>query len=226
MLLDVEGKTVCGICQSGRTFHDDCTFVAIRWGVEGRYDIEYYPPFAVRLLQGCYLCGAANSSHAEHLVPRARYGSDLWSNVGGACARCNAHKGDRVTELSPEQVHRFEEHQRLLRAAFGRVNDLLVAEALATRVRRKAYPSGDAFGDQDRALLDMRVLMWETGLSWEQMNRWLRGGLDLMLRRGWLKPEPTWPVDEAVPEHVTLAMEEEQVDSRHRFIPRPPHTPR
>ena len=34
----------------------------------------------------------------DHIVPRVQGGSDAWTNVVSACARCNHHKGGRTPE--------------------------------------------------------------------------------------------------------------------------------
>ena len=151
----------------------------------------------------CYLCGVAPSEHAEHVQPLARGGRDEWDNVGGACATCNAVKGDRVLTLTLDQSTRLAAQQTAFRAAYDRVTPGLVVEALATRARRKAAPTGDAEGDQDDALFRMRLLLFDgTGVSPDDGGSWLEAAVNLMQSRGWLKPVPGWPVPEAVADHL------------------------
>lgn len=49
----------------------------------------------------CYLCGAdvpADAFHVEHVVPLARGGDDVWSNLNIAHPTCNLRKGARTLE--------------------------------------------------------------------------------------------------------------------------------
>lgn len=40
----------------------------------------------------CHWCGAP-ASHADHLIPRARGGTDDPDNLAASCARCNLSRG-------------------------------------------------------------------------------------------------------------------------------------
>lgn len=200
-------STACGVCLTGLTIHDDCTHLALRWAVEGRYDIEYVATVVRRLAPNCYLCADAPSEHAEHVIAHTRAGTDLWTNIGGACARCNTSKGNRDHILSDEQQSRLDVHQRAFRDAFDRVKPALIIDALATRSKRKAFPTSDPYADQDHTLLDMALLFDCSGASIEQMTEWMISAIDLMQHRGWLASEASWPVGEAVADHVEWALD-------------------
>ncbi len=43
----------------------------------------------------CAYCGA-RADTIDHVRPRSRGGQHVWTNVVGACARCNHRKGDRL----------------------------------------------------------------------------------------------------------------------------------
>jgi 5-methylcytosine-specific restriction endonuclease McrA len=42
----------------------------------------------------CQYCGTRRDLTIDHVVPRAKGGSDSWFNLVTACKRCNAKKGD------------------------------------------------------------------------------------------------------------------------------------
>jgi hypothetical protein len=48
----------------------------------------------VLLADPCAYCGEP-SEHVDHIEPGAHGGVDDWTNLTGACARCNRVKGDR-----------------------------------------------------------------------------------------------------------------------------------
>ncbi len=70
-----------------------------------------YPPLSERndLLfrrdrHVCAYCGerfTRDRLTRDHIVPRSRYGQDLWTNVVAACRSCNHRKGART----PEEAH-------------------------------------------------------------------------------------------------------------------------
>ena len=56
----------------------------------------------------CAYCGTTKGSFVvDHVVPQSRGGTDAWSNVVLACARCNARKADRT----PEEAGMVIRHQ-------------------------------------------------------------------------------------------------------------------
>lgn len=46
----------------------------------------------------CVYCGAASDLTLDHVLPRARGGTDSWENLVTACNRCNSQKGNRTPE--------------------------------------------------------------------------------------------------------------------------------
>src|SRR6266704_884640 len=51
----------------------------------------------------CQYCGRPHSSHDltfDHVVPRSRGGTTVWTNVVTACAGCNLLKGNRLPQQS------------------------------------------------------------------------------------------------------------------------------
>ena len=175
--------------------------------VEGHYEIEYIATVVPRLAPVCYLCGEAHTKHAEHVIAHTRQGTDLWSNIGGACARCNTSKGNRDHRLTDDEQSRLDAHQQAFRNAFDRISPVLVTEGLATRARRRAFPSGDPFADQDRTLLNMALLFDSTGATVTQMTAWMISAVEHMQKSGWLEPDPSWPIEEAVADHVEWALD-------------------
>ena len=49
----------------------------------------------------CRYCGWAPSTQADHIVPRARGGSDDRSNIAGSCKRCHESKSGREGSSQP-----------------------------------------------------------------------------------------------------------------------------
>lgn len=123
----------CPVCARGRTFHEDCLFAAILWVSSERYETDMEPTVVRRLAKICYLCGTARSTDAEHVHPKSRGGSDLWTNMAGACVDCNLAKRAKVDSLNEEQRIRAAEHQTLFRAAFARCTVDMVVEGVKYR---------------------------------------------------------------------------------------------
>ncbi|MEV1320022.1 HNH endonuclease [Micromonospora arborensis] len=73
-----------------------------------------------RLAPTCYLCGSAKSTDAEHVHPKARGGSNLWTNMAGACGDCNLDKRAKVGDFSDGQLMRAAEQQVVFRTAHSR----------------------------------------------------------------------------------------------------------
>lgn len=77
----------------------------------------------------CQYCGEPFASHEltfDHLIPRARGGKTVWTNIVSACLKCNALKADRpanhsgrrgvVGSLRPLKEPRRPSNAELLRA--------------------------------------------------------------------------------------------------------------
>ena len=47
----------------------------------------------------CYYCSADNASHVDHVIPKAKGGSDDMDNLVAACASCNQRKGSKSQAL-------------------------------------------------------------------------------------------------------------------------------
>ena len=59
-----------------------------------------------------------------------RGGSNLWSNIAGACGLCNFTKRAKVDSLTTEQLRRAAEHQAAYLASFERCTDEVVTAGL------------------------------------------------------------------------------------------------
>lgn len=46
----------------------------------------------------CQYCGTRKDLTIDHVMPRAKGGSDTWTNLVTACKKCNAKKGDYTPE--------------------------------------------------------------------------------------------------------------------------------
>jgi 5-methylcytosine-specific restriction endonuclease McrA len=46
----------------------------------------------------CQYCGTRKELTIDHVMPRARGGTDTWTNLVAACKKCNAKKGDYTPE--------------------------------------------------------------------------------------------------------------------------------
>jgi 5-methylcytosine-specific restriction endonuclease McrA len=44
----------------------------------------------------CVKCGAENSNHVDHIVPKAKGGQDVLENLQLLCAKCNTSKGSKT----------------------------------------------------------------------------------------------------------------------------------
>ena len=82
------------------------SIVAISGEVPGRTRPRVAPPLTNRALfqrdrNICLYCGQqfpASALTRDHVVPRARGGTDVWENVATACEPCNLRKGARTPE--------------------------------------------------------------------------------------------------------------------------------
>jgi hypothetical protein len=119
-------KNTCQLCGTRTRFIavcSGCQWVAEMWlGEHGLDDPEaVFESIPVRRLnRTCYLCGEARSEHADHVVPKSKGGSDHWSNIGAACAKCNISKYD-TEGITPEQQERLEAQHRAMREAYDRL---------------------------------------------------------------------------------------------------------
>src|SRR5690606_31121244 len=46
----------------------------------------------------CQYCGTRRALTIDHVFPKGRRGLDTWTNLGTACKKCNAKKGDYTPE--------------------------------------------------------------------------------------------------------------------------------
>lgn len=131
----------CPVCDRPRSFHWVCLRSALVWTAYGQFDAPADPDAVRHMARQCYLCGQAKTEHAEHLVARSAGGRETWSNVGGACARCNITKGVRSVRLTAEQQQRWDQQQARFRAAWRRVNPEAVSAELARlfMIRRESF---------------------------------------------------------------------------------------
>jgi len=55
----------------------------------------------------CQYCGSREDLTFDHVVPRSRGGTTIWTNVVAACSSCNLRKGDRLpseAKMWPERA--------------------------------------------------------------------------------------------------------------------------
>jgi len=75
----------------------------------------------------CQYCGRGDVPlTVDHIIPKARGGTDSWENLVCACVRCNNKKGDRTPADSHMQLHRKPfrpNHVMFLRNFSGRVDE-------------------------------------------------------------------------------------------------------
>lgn len=133
-------------------FHEECAEQAYAWTHFGFEEWAcLYPAGLSGLAPTCYLCGEAPTYVVEHVLPRSRGGADEWSNVGGACNRCNLRKSNRILDFTAEQKERFAVQQASFRRAYERAlktpDALLVADATAGSWL-------DGFDDSDPEMTD------------------------------------------------------------------------
>jgi len=75
----------------------------------------------------CQYCGRSDIPlTVDHVIPRARGGTDIWENLVSACVRCNNKKGDRT----PGEAHMpllrkpiRPNHVMFIRDFVGKVDD-------------------------------------------------------------------------------------------------------
>jgi 5-methylcytosine-specific restriction endonuclease McrA len=48
----------------------------------------------------CQYCGTRKDLTIDHVIPRARNGTDTWTNLVTACKKCNAKKGNDTPEAA------------------------------------------------------------------------------------------------------------------------------
>ena len=129
----------------------------------GHSEAKYDRNVVVRRADVCYLCGIAPPDEADHIFPRSRGGSAHWSNIGAACWRCNLSKGDRVIELSEEQVGRLRVQHEAIRAIDGRLTDAVWWQWVGCSLEHYLYD--DWVGDidwiaQEREMVEEDVQEW------------------------------------------------------------------
>jgi 5-methylcytosine-specific restriction endonuclease McrA len=95
----------CQTCGAGvasrwhRYCSDKCQRAAAKARARSRIEANPDLHFAAIVRRDpCSYCGGEGGA-ADHIEPWARGGQDAWENYGGACNRCNAHKGARWTIL-------------------------------------------------------------------------------------------------------------------------------
>jgi hypothetical protein len=76
----------------------------------------------------CYLCGEApdpktNPWNIEHVYPRSHGGSDLLTNLGLACRKCNSSKGARMITLTVEQESRLSAQQSAFARRYAKLKE-------------------------------------------------------------------------------------------------------
>ena len=75
----------------------------------------------------CQYCGKTDESlTVDHVVPKARGGTDSWENLVCACVSCNNKKGDRTPVEAHIQLHRKPirpNHVMFIRHFVGSVDD-------------------------------------------------------------------------------------------------------
>lgn len=75
----------------------------------------------------CQYCGRKDVSlTVDHIIPKARGGTDSWENLVCACVRCNNFKGDRTPSDSRLQLERKPfrpNHVMFLRDFTGTVDE-------------------------------------------------------------------------------------------------------
>lgn len=199
----------CPVCRAGAAIHDDCTMAAIAWVHEGRFGTRPFPRIVRVLAPCCYLCGAADTEHVEHIRPRADGGIDSWENVAGACRHCNLVKGGRRLALTDDQSARLAVQHAAFRAAWQRVTPDVAIEALAIRALSPS-PHKNPRIAQGRALRVMCELLFGAGVPIDQGASWLERALTLTHERGWLAQAPDWPVEQAVAEYIERWCEEQR----------------
>ena len=82
------------------------SIIAVSGAVPGAMDARRAPPLTNRALfqrdrHLCLYCGgrfAVSALTRDHVLPRARGGTDVWENVATACGACNLRKGARTPE--------------------------------------------------------------------------------------------------------------------------------
>jgi 5-methylcytosine-specific restriction endonuclease McrA len=75
----------------------------------------------------CQYCGRSESMlTVDHVLPKARGGSDSWENLVAACVHCNNRKGDRTPHEASMQLARRPirpNHVMFIRHFVGSVDD-------------------------------------------------------------------------------------------------------
>ncbi len=132
-------RSICPLCNRPRVREGDdlcegCSrFVFESVASTGGLTAEGYSPPMVRAFAPiCYLCGDEPTDHAEHVIAKARGGSDHLSNLGGACWSCNLSKGDRPLDPTTEQVERLAAQQAALETALARYTTPEAIDAMWT----------------------------------------------------------------------------------------------
>jgi 5-methylcytosine-specific restriction endonuclease McrA len=75
----------------------------------------------------CQYCGKSNVPlTVDHILPKARGGSDTWENLVTACVRCNNKKGDRTPEEANMPLMRKSirpNHVTFIRHFVGKIDE-------------------------------------------------------------------------------------------------------
>lgn len=75
----------------------------------------------------CQYCGRSDVPlTVDHVIPRARGGTDIWENLVSACVRCNNKKGDRTPQEAQMPLLRRPirpNHVMFIRDFVGTVDD-------------------------------------------------------------------------------------------------------
>jgi 5-methylcytosine-specific restriction endonuclease McrA len=173
----------CVVCETGASLrthvaHAPCTWAALSWIIAGTFDARYEPDAVRHWLKTCYLCGVAPVQDAEHFVPRARGGSDRWSNIYGACSECNMDKRARLITPTAPQRARMREQQAIYRRHYARVTLAAITPELRRWTFEDYWDIDDLtdFADGVPIPAELSALLagWAEGIENESLDDWLR----------------------------------------------------
>lgn len=131
-----------------------------------------------RWLMTCYLCGATPVENAEHFIPRSRGGSDLWTNIYGACLTCNTDKRARLITPTAQQRARMDEQQAIYRRHYARVSLATIMPELRRWAWEDYFDIDElaAFADGQAIPPEVSELFerWADEIENESMDDWMR----------------------------------------------------